>query len=112
MATPLRLLLLPGLDGTGALFDPFVRALSAEIAPQIVRYPSDQPLGYDALEPMVAQHIPAREPYAILGESFSGPLALRLARRQEGDLVGVVLVATFVTNPVAFVPSLAQHLVG
>ncbi|WP_437313855.1 alpha/beta fold hydrolase [Sorangium sp. So ce385] len=115
VTAPLRLLLLPGLDGTGALFAPFVEALSAEsadIAPEVVSYPADRALDYDALEALVAARLPADGPYALLGESFSGPLALRLACRRAGQLVGVALVATFVTNPVWLVPSLARHLVG
>ncbi|WP_437619060.1 alpha/beta fold hydrolase [Sorangium sp. So ce1151] len=112
MPAPLRLLLLPGLDGTGALFAPFLEALPADIAPEVVSYPADRALDYDALEALVAERLPADGPYALLGESFSGPLALRLACRRPGGLVGVVLVATFVTNPVWLVPSLARHLVG
>lgn len=112
VTAPLRLLLLPGLDGTGALFAPFVEALSADVAPEVVSYPADRALDYDALEALVAERLPAEGPYALLGESFSGPLALRLASRRPGGLVGVVLVATFVTNPVWLVPSLARHLVG
>ncbi|WP_437660778.1 alpha/beta fold hydrolase [Sorangium sp. So ce1182] len=112
MTAPLKLLLLPGLDGTGALFAPFLEALSADIAPEVVSYPADRALDYDALEALVAERLPADGPYALLGESFSGPLALRLASRRPGGLVGVVLVATFVTNPVWIVPSLARHLVG
>jgi pimeloyl-ACP methyl ester carboxylesterase len=34
-------------------------------------------------------------PFAILGESFGGPLALRLAARRPAGLVGVVLAASF-----------------
>jgi len=35
----------------------------------------------------------------ILGESFSGPIAVRLASKPEGELLGIVLVASFVTPP-------------
>ncbi|WP_437522168.1 alpha/beta fold hydrolase [Sorangium sp. So ce726] len=112
VTAPLRLLLLPGLDGTGALFEPFLSTLPADIAPEVISYPADRALDYDALEELVAARLPADGPYALLGESFSGPLALRLACRSAGQLVGVVLVATFVTNPVWPVPSLARHLVG
>lgn len=42
----------------------------------------------------------------LLGESFSGPLALRLARRGLPALRGLVLVATFHRRPVA--PGLAR----
>lgn len=112
MDAPLRLLLLPGLDGTGDLFEPFLRALSPETAPEVVRYAKGAQLDYDALEALIAERLPERGPYALLGESFSGPLALRLASRRPDDVVAVVLVATFVTNPVSLVPALARYLVG
>jgi pimeloyl-ACP methyl ester carboxylesterase len=107
-----RLLLLPGLDGTGALFEPFLQSLSADIVPEVIHYPTREPLDYDALEAVVARRIPAAGAYALLGESFSGPLALRLASRRLGELAGVVLVATFVTNPLSLLPSFSRHLVG
>jgi hypothetical protein len=41
--------LLPGLDGTGLLFDPFVQALEARgQSVRVLRYP-DQAWGYEAL---------------------------------------------------------------
>jgi hypothetical protein len=82
MDTPLRLLLLPGLDGIGALFEPFVRALSAEIAPQVVRYPADQALDYDALEAIAAQHIPARG-FSEAGEADGEPAAVSGRKAHE-----------------------------
>ena len=38
-------------------------------------------------------------PFILLGESFSGPLALRLASDQPAGLIAVVLVASFVRTP-------------
>jgi len=37
--------------------------------------------------------------YIILGESFSGPLALCVSEKKPDGLLGVVLVATFVSAP-------------
>ena len=45
----LKLLLLPGVDGTGELFGDFVKMLPGWIKPHIVRYPRDQRLLYDQL---------------------------------------------------------------
>lgn len=103
------LVLLPGLDGTGRLFSRFEAALEGR---DFVRmsYPPDEPLGYDALVDRVAPTLP-RTPFVLVAESFSGPLALALARRAPPALRGVVLVATFVECPIPRVPrSLAARL--
>lgn len=92
----MRLLLLPGLDGTGRLFDPFVRALPAELEATVVSHPADQALGYEALEARVP--IP-EEPFVLVGESFSGPIAMRIAASQPPRLRALVLVASFTKNP-------------
>ncbi len=43
----ITLVLLPGMDGTGCLFADFVSALGSEFETILVRYPSDEPLGYN-----------------------------------------------------------------
>lgn len=92
----MSVLLLPGMDGTGALFRPLVDAFPPELRVTVVEYPRDEVLGYDAL----LERIPAPdEPFVIVAESFSGPLAVRLAARASPNLRGVVLAATFVRSP-------------
>lgn len=95
----LTLVLLPGLDGTGLLFSRFVDALPPELEPQVVSYPERQPLGYDELVPRVRALLPRGRPFALLGESFSGPIALRLAAERPAGLVGVILAASFHRHP-------------
>lgn len=90
-----RLVILPGMDGTGFGLDPFISALGAEMSTDIVRYPVDKPLGYSELVDFVRPRLPVDEPYILLGESFSGPIALKLAAEQPQALVGVVLAASF-----------------
>lgn len=97
---PLPTLLLPGLDGTGRLFSRFVAAADGALDLRVLSYPSDRYMGYRALEELVLQELPAG-PFALLGESFGGPLALRIAARAPRGLVGVVLAATFHTRPAA-----------
>jgi len=44
-----RLVLLPGMDGTGILFEPLLNVLPREWEPIVVRYPPDEARGYDEL---------------------------------------------------------------
>ena len=89
----MRVVLLPGMDGSGLLFDGFVSALGAKTL--VVSYPRDQALGYEQLEAFVQRMLPVDEPYLLLGESFSGPLAIALAAKGLPGLRAVVLVCTF-----------------
>jgi len=94
-----KLVLLPGLDGTGKLFVEFLKALDLGSSAQVVSYPPDIPLGYDELEPLVRAALPTRGRFVILGESFSGPLAIRIAAHPPPALVGLILCVTFASNP-------------
>ena len=93
------LILLPGLDGTGKLFTEFLKALDLGVRANVVPYPPDVPLGYDELESLVRAVLPAHRPFVLLGESFSGPLAIRIAADPPPDLVGLILCVTFASNP-------------
>ena len=93
------LVLLPGMDGTGDLLAPFVAALPRGRASIVARYPPDRRLGYDELLPRVRALLPSRGPFAIVAESFSGPLAIRLAAEAPPGLCALVLVATFASDP-------------
>jgi pimeloyl-[acyl-carrier protein] methyl ester esterase len=107
----MKLVLLPGLDGTGLLFEPLCRELSPAITPEIVSYPTQQTDSYSELLELVRSKLPTGEPYVLLGESFSGPLAIRLAAERPPGLRGVILCASFVTCPHRFVPRWAARLV-
>lgn len=93
------LVLLPGMDGTGFLFEPFVAALGQAYSVRIVRYPTDQTLDHDELDVIARAALPADEPFVLLGESFSGPLAISIAATNPRGLIGVILCASFVANP-------------
>lgn len=96
----MRLVILPGMDGGGALLAPFVTALPPWIEAEVIEYPHDLPLGYEALEERIrARLASSREPTAIAAESFSGPIAIRLAADPPAHLAAVVLVATFANLP-------------
>jgi pimeloyl-[acyl-carrier protein] methyl ester esterase len=107
----LTLLLLPGLDGTGCLLESFVRETPAAISTRIITYPRNEPLSYSRLESRVSQSLPDGR-YALLAESFSGPLAMRLAARQPRGLIALILVATFARSPVPSVVGLLRAAIG
>ena len=70
----LRFVLLPGMDGTGELFADFVDALPKSFETVRVRYPADRCLSYSELEELV--QAACSEPFMLVAESFSTPLAI------------------------------------
>jgi pimeloyl-[acyl-carrier protein] methyl ester esterase len=95
-----ELFILPGMDGTGELSRDFCAALAQrDISARALRYPGDQALGYEPLEATAREHLPST-PFVLLGESFSGPIAIRLAADAAlTQLRGVVLSTTFARAP-------------
>ncbi|WP_415770085.1 alpha/beta fold hydrolase [Pseudomonas sp. LB3P38] len=99
-STP-TLVLLPGMDGTGELFATFASIMEREFDTLIITYPSNTPLNYTALESLVRESLPTDRPFVLLGESFSGPIAISLSARQLPQQVGLVLCSTFARNPIS-----------
>jgi pimeloyl-ACP methyl ester carboxylesterase len=93
------LVLLPGLDGTGDLFAPVVDALGPNVPTQIVRYPLSHASDYAACEAIARGALPTDRPYVLLGESFSGPIAVSIAAAAPPGLRGLILCSTFARNP-------------
>ena len=94
-----HLILLPGMDGSGRLFAPLEQALGRRARTSRVSYPPDHPLGYDELVDRVRAGLPDA-PCVLVAESFSGPLAVRVAAEQgRGRIQALVLCATFLRSP-------------
>jgi pimeloyl-[acyl-carrier protein] methyl ester esterase len=103
---------LPGMDGSGRLYRPLLDAEPRAIAPRLVSYPGDEPLGYDALLELTRAAVPPRGKWVLLAESFSGPVAIRLAAERPRGLVALVLAATFLHRPLNPVLHPLRTLVG
>jgi pimeloyl-[acyl-carrier protein] methyl ester esterase len=103
------LVLLPGLDGTGALFADLISELPPMLRVNTARYPADRFLSYSELVPWVREIIPS-SPFLLVAESFSTPLAAMLAATHPPNLAGVVLSAGFVRNPIGHWSSLVRLL--
>jgi pimeloyl-ACP methyl ester carboxylesterase len=97
---PPKLILLPGLDGTGELFTGFTKCLPNDLETVVIRYPSDKTLSYSELQQLVQSLTPHSKPYVLLAESFSTPLAIGCAAAAGPNLKGLILCAGFAKNPV------------
>lgn len=93
------LVMLPGLDGTGQLFAEFVEAMGQGVEVIVARYPADKPLGYAGLELIAQSFLPLDQDYYLLGESFSGPIAIAIAAKQPSRMRGLILCCSFARNP-------------
>ena len=83
----------------------FVAYLNQEIKPIVVSYPPNAVLDYSELETYVRTFLPRDQSYFILGESFSGPIAISIAASSPPGLMGVILCCSFAKNPIPFTRS-------
>jgi len=95
-----RILFLPGMDGSGELFRELVGMLPVGVETTVAHYPGDHVLTYAELEPVVRAAMPVGEPFVLLAESYSTPLAIRIAATRPEGLRGLVLCSGFATSPV------------
>jgi pimeloyl-[acyl-carrier protein] methyl ester esterase len=102
----MQLVILPVLDGTGQLLTDFTDAVLPFFSSvSVVRYPTDRVLDHAALAQFVRRRLPVDEPFVLLGESFSSPLAIAISADAPARLRGVALSTTFDHQPV---PQLAR----
>ncbi len=76
---------------------------------KVVAYPGDQKLAYEELIDLAAEALPKEGDFFILGESFSGPVAIALAARGDTRLCGLILACSFASNPLPLLAPL-RHL--
>jgi pimeloyl-ACP methyl ester carboxylesterase len=79
------------------MFEPF-RATLPDFDTQVVRYPETL-VSYAACIHFARTQLPKDRPFLLLGESFSGPVAIALAAERPAGLRGLVLCGTFARNP-------------
>lgn len=91
-----RIVLLPGMDGTGTLFRRFLAQAPDGFAPETVALPAE-PISHAELAARIGPALGLDVGSVLLAESYSGGLALRLAA--EHPVAAVVLVNSFVAPP-------------
>ncbi len=99
------------MDGTGVFYADFIAALPTAIETVVVKYPLDRAMTYAELEVLVRASLPVERPFVLLAESFSGPIAVSIAASKPAGLRGLVLVCSFVRNPVRM-PNLLSFLLS
>jgi pimeloyl-[acyl-carrier protein] methyl ester esterase len=96
--TFMTLVLIPGLDGTGEFFQPFLEVYGRDHA-HVIPLPQSGPQDYATLTEYVLQRLPTDRDYVLLAESFGGPIGANLALRSLPRLKGIIFVATFLSPP-------------
>ena len=103
------LVVLPGFDGTATLLSAFSDAVDCAFdSVTILSYPTAQVLGYAELESLARAALPRGTRFVLLGESFSGPIALSIAATPPAGLVGLVLSTSFARSPIPLLSPLAS----
>lgn len=111
---PLPLVILPGLDGAAELRAGLAERLARTRPVISLSYAHDPALGYAALDGYVRARLPEGR-FVLVGESFSGPVAIKLAHDEPQRVAGLVLASTFARHPwprwmAAFAPYLDARL--
>ncbi|WOA31877.1 alpha/beta fold hydrolase [Alloalcanivorax xenomutans] len=104
----MKLVLLPGMDGTGLLFRDVLAHLTW-LECEVIPLPHTGPQDIDSLARHVATRLPQSD-YVVLAESFSGKIAETLLLREDPNLKAVIFVASFLSRPGRLLPSLAAAL--
>jgi len=92
-------LVLPGLDGTDLLLDGFRQSAPPTYRVTVHALPDDHSVGYRELCDQFTEIVQSTQKCTLIGESFSGPLAVLLAHRHPDIVRHLVLVATFASSP-------------
>lgn len=94
----MKIIMLPGLDGTGKFFSEIENLLAPEHSLVVMEYPTNL-VRYEDLRSWVEERLPEGD-FMIVAESFSGPLAIMIAAGKPAGLKGLVCVATFARTPI------------
>jgi pimeloyl-ACP methyl ester carboxylesterase len=105
----MKVVLLPGLDGTGILFKPLTDILSKDIDIKVISYPTVYKVSYRGLVEFVMKQLP-NEDFILVAESFSGPIAYEIALRKPKTIKSVIFTASFLENPRRHVLQLTRFL--
>lgn len=91
---PIRLVLMPGIDGTGIFFRPFLGALPDNVSSYVITYPPAEALSLAEYARFVRRQLP-EDDAVLVAESFSGLVALMVIHDRPENVRGVVFSAAF-----------------
>lgn len=91
---------LPGLHGSAELFTQIQAAAPSGVTMEFADLPSHGDQHYATLSAWLDENLSSGKPRLLVAESFSGPIALRLAALRPDETCGVVLAASFCNAPI------------
>ncbi|MBK1855859.1 alpha/beta hydrolase [Verrucomicrobiaceae bacterium 5K15] len=91
---------LPGLHGSSELFAGVQAMVPSGVDSEWVELPSAGDQHYAQLSQWLDEHLASGRPRLLIAESFSAPIALRLAASRPEEICGIVLAAGFCDAPV------------
>ncbi|MFO0906403.1 MAG: alpha/beta hydrolase [Pirellulales bacterium] len=94
-----RFVILPGLDGSSELLEPFIELAPPGCSATVIGLPDDSTANYESLPAVLASQIERFAPCHLIAESYSGPLGIRIASRYPELVSRLTLAATFATPP-------------
>jgi len=103
----LKLVLLPGMDGTGELFEEFLSYHDDEHL--VISLPQNGPQDHSSLAKSIENQLP-KENYILLAESFSGGIVPELLKLDFPNMKGVIFVASFLSCPNRYLLPIAKVL--
>ena len=111
----IQLALLPGLDGTGILFEPLLDVLPERFQPVVCCYPNDNMMCLNSLAEGIESELAHLSDLVFVAESFGSLVAINLLRRRQVRPRAVVFVVGFGNSPCPVLLRLVQlipaHLV-
>lgn len=95
----MKILLLPGLDGTGELFEKFLKLLPTTLPTYVCQLPAEGEQRPISLAASIVAKGLLTEDVLIIAESFSGRVAYELIQLHGHTIKGLILVSSFLTVP-------------
>lgn len=106
---PPLIVLLPGLDGTGRLFEPLLAYVGDLPEHQVISY-KNTPQNLDDLAGDVEACLDRNRPVLFVAESFSSLVALRLLERGNLQIAGILFFAGFARAPCPLLINVARFV--
>jgi pimeloyl-[acyl-carrier protein] methyl ester esterase len=99
----MRIVILPGLDGTDLLLARFIELVPVGFTATVMPLPDDPADDYESLSCALASRLRDYAPCHLVAESFSGPVGIRIASRHPDIVNGLTLVASFASSPAPWI---------
>ncbi len=104
----MKLVLLPGLDGTGILFKDFIGHLSNSDV-LVIPLPQIIHKDYGSIVESIKSKLP-QDDFILLAESFSGGLVPFILAKYSENIKGIIFVASFLSPPHSLLLRLSSYI--